>query len=182
MATTEIVWFRRDLRVHDHPALTAAARGADRVVPVFVLDEALLRGRFESGPRARFLLGCLRVLRASLRERGANLVVRSGAPEAELAALARETGAGELHFASDVTGFAMARDHRVEAAMAAEDVEVVRHPGLFVADVGMPRTKGGKPYSVFSPFWRAWTQLDRREVHGAPRTLSLPSSRSWRSA
>ena len=175
MSSTAIVWFRRDLRVHDHPALTAAARGADRVVPVFVLDEALLRGRFESGPRARFLLGCLRVLRASLRERGANLVVRSGAPEEELAALARETGAGELHFASDVSGFAMARDHRVEAAMAAEDVEVVRHPGLFVADVGKPRTKGGKPYSVFSPFWRAWAQLDRREVHGAPRSLALPA-------
>ena len=175
MTLTAIVWFRRDLRVHDHPALTAAARTADRVVPVFVLDERLLRGRFESGPRGRFLLGCLRELRASLRNRGADLVVRSGDPARELAALAEETGADRLHFASDVSGFAMARDRRVEAAMAGAGVEVVRHPGLFVADVGRPRTKGGRPYSVFSPFWRAWTQLDRREVHGAPRKLALPS-------
>jgi deoxyribodipyrimidine photo-lyase len=51
---------------------------------------------------------------------------------------------------------------------------VVRHPGLFVADVGRPRTKDGRPFSVFSPFWRAWTQLERREVHGAPRKLALP--------
>src|SRR5215217_4717520 len=173
MPETAIVWFRRDLRVHDHPALTAAARAAERVLPVFVLDERLLRGRFESGPRARFLLGSLRELRAALRLRGADLVVRSGAPERALAELAAETGASTLHFASDVSGFAMARDRRVEAAMAEAGVAVVRHPGLFVADVGRPRTKDGRPYSVFSPFWRAWTQLERREVHGAPRTLAL---------
>src|SRR5687768_11517456 len=170
MPETAIVWFRRDLRVHDHPALTAAARRADRVVPVFVLDDALLHGRFESGPRARFLLGCLRELRAALRERGADLVVRRGRPERELAALAEETGAATLHFASDVSPFAMARDRRVEDAMA----EAVRHPGLFVANVGRPRTRDGRPFSVFSPFWRAWRELERREVHGAPRSLALP--------
>jgi deoxyribodipyrimidine photo-lyase len=174
MTDTAIVWFRRDLRVHDHPSLTAAARGAERVVPVFVLDEALLDGRFASGPRIRFLLGCLRELREALRERGADLVVRAGDPVRELATLARETGAEELHFASDVSGFAMSRDRRVSAAMEDAGVKIVRHPGLFVADVGKPRTKGGKPYAVFSPFWRAWAQLERRDVHGAPRTLALP--------
>ena len=175
MLDTAIVWFRRDLRVHDHPALTSAARDAERIVPVFVLDEALLRGRFESGPRGRFLLGCLRELRAALRERGADLVVRSGDPVRELVALARETGAQEVHFASDVSPFAMARDKRMCAALAESGVAPVRHAGLFVADVGKPRTKAGKPYAVFSPFWRTWTQLDRREVHGAPRKLALPA-------
>src|SRR5918993_1013221 len=58
-----------------------------------------------------------RELREALRERGADLVVRSGEPARELGALAEETGAGELHFASDVSGFAMARDRRVCAAM-----------------------------------------------------------------
>ena len=80
-----------------------------------------------------------------------------------------------MHFASDVSPFAMARDKRVCAALEEAGVEPVRHPGLFVADVGKPRTKAGKPYAVFSPFWRAWTQLDRREVHGAPRKLALPA-------
>ena len=174
VTATEIVWFRRDLRVHDHPALTAAARSADRVLPVFVLDDALLHGRFPSGPRAAFLLGCLRELRAALRERGADLVVRRGDPARELARLAREAGARALHFASDVSPYAMARDRRVERALAGEDVEVVRHPGLFAADVGAPRTRDGRPYAVFSPFWRAWEELPRREVHGAPRKLALP--------
>jgi deoxyribodipyrimidine photo-lyase len=169
MSTTEIVWFRRDLRVHDHPALTAAARGADRVVPVFVLDDALLRGRFASAPRTAFLLGCLHELRAALRDRGANLVIRRGRPEHELAELARETNATAVRFAADVSPFATARDERVEDALREQGVEPIRHDGTFVTDLST------KPYAVFSPFHRAWTQLPRREIHGAPRSLTLPS-------
>jgi len=175
MATrTAIVWFRRDLRVHDHPALTAAHREADRIVPVFVLDPRLLdAGRFPSANRAWFLLSSLRELRGALRDRGGELYVRAGRPERELPALARETGAEAVYFASDVSPFAMARDRRVEQAL---DAEVRRQPGNFVADVGVPRTNDGRPYTVFSPFWRAWRELPRREVHGAPRELRVPPS------
>src|SRR5688572_25663496 len=169
---TAIVWFRRDLRVHDHPALTAAHRAADRVVPVFVLDPRLLdAGRFPSPNRAWFLLESLRELRTALRDRGGELFVRAGRPEDVLPGLAREVGAASVHFASDVSPFAMARDRRVQAALG--DVAVVRHPGHFVADVGVPRTQDGRPYSVFSPFRRAWEGLPRREVHGAPRALTV---------
>src|SRR5215203_1223297 len=169
VSTTALVWFRRDLRVHDHPALTAAHRECDRVVPVFVLDPRLLGGRFPSPNRAWFLHGCLVELRESLRERGADLVIREGRPERALPALARECGATALYFASDVSPFATARDRRVEAALPTT-VEVRPQPGLFVADIGAVR-----PYSVFTPFHRAWQQLERREVHGAPRALRFPS-------
>src|ERR671917_143561 len=172
MPTTAIVWFRRDLRVHDHPSLTAAARGADRVVPVFVVDDALLEGRHASVPRTSFMLDCLRELREALRERGADLIVRHGRPEHELRRLAQETGADTLHFASDVSPYAMARDRRVVEAVG---IEVVRHPGLFVADVDKPRTRDGRPFNVFSPFHRAWQKVERRQVHAAPRSLALPS-------
>src|SRR5690242_16281928 len=69
---TSILWFRRDLRIHDHPALRAA--GPD-VVPVFCLDDGLLHGRHSSGPRTQFMLECLRELDASLRRLGSGLVV-----------------------------------------------------------------------------------------------------------
>jgi deoxyribodipyrimidine photo-lyase len=171
---TALVWFRRDLRVHDHPALTAAHRETDQVVPVFVLDPRLLdAGRFPSANRAWFLLASLRELRDALRARGADLVVRRGRPEHVLPRLARETGAEAVYFASDVSPFAMARDRRAEAALAG--VAVRRQPGNFVADVGVPRTGGGTPYAVFSPFHRAWEQLPRRDVHGAPRALRFPA-------
>src|SRR5918995_6335812 len=98
---TALVWFRRDLRVHDHPALIAAHRTADRVVPVFVLDPRLLdAGRFPSVNRAWFLLESLRELRTALRDRGGELHVRAGRPEHVLPRLAAETGADAVHFAS----------------------------------------------------------------------------------
>jgi deoxyribodipyrimidine photo-lyase len=172
MATTAIVWLRRDLRVHDHPALTAAVRGYDRVVPAFVLDERLLDGRFPSAPRRWFLLESLRELREAIRARGGELIVRQGAPERELAQLADEAGAEAVHFAADVSPFATARDRRVEDALR---IPAFRHPGNFVADVAAPRTQDGRPYSVFSPFARAWAALPRREVHGAPRRIATPS-------
>jgi len=56
MPSTAIVWFRRDLRLHDHPPLVRALAEHDRVVPVFVFDRRLIGGRFPSPGRAQFLL------------------------------------------------------------------------------------------------------------------------------
>jgi deoxyribodipyrimidine photo-lyase len=106
MARTALVWFRRDLRVHDHPALHTAVAEYDRVVPVFVLDDALLAGRYRSAPRARFMLACLAELDDALRERGSGLVVRHGAPERELEALVRDEQAEAVLWTSDVSPYA----------------------------------------------------------------------------
>lgn len=176
-ATTAIVWFRRELRVHDLPALHDAQGAARRVIPVFVLDPVLLGGRFASGARTRFMLDCLRELDEALRARNSGLVVREGEPAHELAVLARETGSDAVYWTGDAAPFARARDRRVTEALRAIDVEPRPCPGTYCADVSVPRTGGGKPYAVFTPFWKAWTHLDRREVHGAPRDLGgLPSA------
>ena len=110
MTSTAILWYRRDLRGHDHPALRAALDGHDRVVPVFVLDDALLGGRYASGARTDFMLGCLRALGQALRERGSGLVVRHGRPEHEIPSLASETGATAVYWTSDVSPYARSRD------------------------------------------------------------------------
>jgi len=158
---TAIVWFRRDLRVRDNPALRAALAAHDEVVTVFCLDDRLLHGRHASGSRTQFMLECLADLDSSLRERGGGLVVRHGPPERELAALAREIGASELHFTADVSPFARERGRRV----AGIGLELHGHPGLnVVEDVG-------KPYRVFSPYHRAWSSAPRRDVLAAPRKL-----------
>jgi deoxyribodipyrimidine photo-lyase len=175
--TTALVWLRRDLRLHDHPPLVRALAEHARVVPVFVFDPAIVGGRFASGPRTAFLLACLRELDEGLRERGSGLVVREGLPEVELVNVAREAGASAVLWASDATPHAMARDRRVRAALAEAGIEAQPGPGNFVADVGRPRTRGGKPFVVFSPFHRAWQQLERRPVHHAPAELPpLPST------
>ena len=110
--TSGIVWFRRDLRVRDHPALRAALDAHERVVPLFCFDDRLLRGRHESGPRTQFLLECLAELDAELRERGSGLVVRHGPPERELVELAGELGSATVHVTQDVSPFARRRGER----------------------------------------------------------------------
>ena len=76
MPTTSLAVLTRDLRVHDNPVLAAAASSADCVVPVFVLDTAILRSAYNRPNRARFLAESLADLDTSLRARGAGLVVR----------------------------------------------------------------------------------------------------------
>jgi deoxyribodipyrimidine photo-lyase len=166
---TALVWFRRDLRLHDHPALIAALDGHGTVVPVFCLDERLLLGRHASGPRTQFLLECLADLGGELARRGSRLVVRLGRPEQVLPALARRVGAREVHFTRDVTPFARRRGAAVRAALRAVGVGQVSHPGLTVlGDVGAVCTKAGSPYTVFSPFYRAWEAAERGKPLAAP--------------
>ena len=82
---TAILWLRRDLRIHDHPALEAARRDTDHLVPAFCFDDRLLHGRHASGPRTQFMLECSADLDESLRKRGSRLVVRHGRPEGGVA-------------------------------------------------------------------------------------------------
>jgi deoxyribodipyrimidine photo-lyase len=170
-----LVWFRRDLRVRDHPALRAAAEG-DRAIPVFCFDDRLLHGRHASGPRTQFMLECLNELDVALRERGSGLVVRRGPPERELVKLAREVSANTVHFTADVTPFARRRGERTGRALREAGVELVGHPGLNAVDVRAIETGQGRPYTVFSPFHQTWLKTSRREVLEAPRELeALPS-------
>ena len=169
---TALLWLRRDLRLHDHPALRAALDRHDVVIPVFCFDDALLHGRHASGPRTQFLLECLGELDAALRDRGSRLVYRHGPPPRELATLAREAGADAVHVTADVGPFARRRQRQARQALAADDVELVAHPGLFAVDGLEPiRTHAGEPYTVFTPFHRNWLAQPRRDVLGAPRTL-----------
>ena len=78
--TRAIVWFRRDLRLHDHPALSAAIAEADEVIPLFVVDDALVSGRWPAPNRIWFMRQSLVSLAASIRERGGRLRFARGRP------------------------------------------------------------------------------------------------------
>jgi deoxyribodipyrimidine photo-lyase len=177
--STALLWFRRDLRLHDHPALHGACEEAERLVCVFCFDDVLLGGRHASGPRTQFMLECLRGLDEGLRARGSRLVVRRGNPSHELATLAQEVQASSLHFSADVGPFARRRQQEVKRALVQRDVAVVAHPGLFAVDgLTAIRTRAGDPYTVFTPFYKNWLTQPRREVLGAPRSLPEPAART----
>jgi deoxyribodipyrimidine photo-lyase len=170
---TTVVWFRRDLRIHDHPALVAALRSGEGAVPVFCLDPRLLQGRYRSGPRTQFLLECLSDLDASLRERGSRLLIRVGDPARELPALAQQVGAAYVHVSEDVGPFARRRDRRVWNALDRAGVALCSHPGLFTLDEPWAlRTTEDRPYTTFAPYHRAWLRASRRAVIEAPSELA----------
>jgi deoxyribodipyrimidine photo-lyase len=171
---TSIILFNRDLRVHDHPALVAAAK-AERVVPLFVFDERLLRSRFAAPNRVAFMLESLRDLDAALRRAGGRLFVRRGDPVREAMAVARECGAGAIHVSADWSAYARRREERLARACAEERMEFTAHPGITIVAPGEVAPGGGDHFKVFSPYHRAWSGAPRRPLHGPPRKLSVPS-------
>jgi deoxyribodipyrimidine photo-lyase len=174
--TVAIAVLTRDLRVHDNPVLSSAAAAADTVVPLFVLDDAILRSGFSRPNRAAFLVDCLRDLDASLTDRGAGLVVRRGDWVAEVVRVVAETGAAVVHIAGDVTRYARSRVDRLTAALGSAGVEVVVHDAaLFVVPPGDLAPAGKDHMAVFTPYFRRWEREPTRDPAPTPRALRLPA-------
>jgi deoxyribodipyrimidine photo-lyase len=169
---TAIVVFTRDLRLHDNPALHQAYVRARQVVPLFVVDPAL---GTRSANRAGFLAESLADLRTSLRERGADLVLRRGDPAAEVIGLATEVHATAVYIADDVSHYATARRHRLERECARHRIELTLTPGLTVVPPGELRPAGGGHYRVFTPYWRAWRAAAWRSHCPVPAAIAMPS-------
>jgi deoxyribodipyrimidine photo-lyase len=168
-----IMLFTRDLRLQDNPALDAAARRAQSVVPLFVLDDRLIP--LAAPNRLRFLVEALADLRMGLRERGGELIIRRGDPVTEVIGLARATGADAVFCADDVSGYAAGRRRRLTAACQAARLELTMCPGVTIVPPGELRPSGGGDhYRVFTPYLRAWERAARRPVSWLPKNLRLP--------
>ena len=149
--STGLVWFRSDLRLGDNPAWAAATSSHERVAALFVLDPALWQG---SGVHRRNQLAAhLGALDEGLRPGGGRLRVRRGDPREVVPAEARALGAGQVFWNGDVTSYAARRDAAVAAALAGR-TEV--HAGRFVHAPGRVLTGDGRPFRVFTPFYRQW--------------------------
>ena len=164
-----VMWFRRDLRLSDNPALAAAVHDGP-VCALFVLDDALRRP--SGAARIAFLYRTLRALDADLRERGGRLVVRHGKPEAVVPTLAREIGASAVHVSEDFMPYGRARDEQVAAALG--DIPLVRTGSPYAVSPGRVTKDDGSPYRVYTPFFRVWKQ------HGWPAPQASAAGRaSW---
>jgi deoxyribodipyrimidine photo-lyase len=172
MASVAVVVFTRDLRVDDHPALARATREAERVVPLFVFDDAILSRAYNRPNRTGFLLESLHDLDDALRALGGALVVRRGDWVQEVTAVVRNVDASSVHVSDDVSGYARARLDRLAAAVA---VPVERAPGITVIPPGeITPGAAGDHYKVFTPYFRRWSDTRRRHVEPAPARVLLP--------
>jgi deoxyribodipyrimidine photo-lyase len=174
-----VVLFTSDLRVHDQPVLRAALRGADEVVPLFVLDEGVRAAGFDAPNRRAFLAGCLASLDAGLRERGGRLVIRTGEVCEVVRAVVNESGARRVHVAGGVSGYAVRREDRLRAALSGTGCALDIHEAVITAQPPGQLTPAGKDhFAVFTPYFRRWEQTPLREVTAAPRSVRVPTVHS----
>src|SRR5918992_1466717 len=169
-----VVWFRRDLRVADHPALLAALDAADQVVPVFVADRPLLDGPASGPNRRAFLHGALQALARDLESLGGRLLLREGDPVTVIPALAREAAADAVWCSREYPPYARRRDTAVARALHADGRALRPMPGVYLSDFDELRTAGGDPFRVYSPFARAARAAGWDDPLPAPRRVPVP--------
>jgi len=164
-----LVWFRRDLRLDDHPALAHALRRFESVWCAFVLDRPLLDGLPRRDRRVAFIRASLAELAAGLEARGGGLIVRHADAAEEIPRLAAELDAGTVLAHHDDDPFALARDARVGAALAADGRRLRTAKDHVVFERGEILTGTGKPYGVFTPYKAAWLKT----LHARPEALAV---------
>lgn len=171
---TTLVWFRRDLRLADHPGVRAAADGG-RAAFLFVVDPGILdRRHHEALPRLRFLRAGLEALDRDLRDRGSRLIVRHGRPETVVPEVAHEAAADVVTWTREVSPLGRARDDRVRTALEEARIGVKVVAGDQVAEVEDLPGSSGDGYLVFTPFSRVWRDLPLPGHVAAPSELHSP--------
>lgn len=148
--STTIMWFRRDLRVADLPALNAAVADGARVVPLFVVDPTFA---VSGAPRRAFMADALQALDDSM---GGALVYRHGDPTEVVPALAAELGAQAVYVSRDYAPYGRARDAAVAAALGSLGVRLHGVGSPYAVAPGEVNKGDGTPYAVFTPFSKAW--------------------------
>ncbi|HEY7810264.1 MAG TPA: deoxyribodipyrimidine photo-lyase [Allosphingosinicella sp.] len=171
MPAPSLVWFRQDLRLHDQPALAAAAAQGP-VVPVYILDDESA-GRWAIGGAQRWWLHhSVTRLGEELARLGSPLILRRGRADVELARLAEETGAALIHATRHGEPWWRALDERVGA-----ELELVLHDANVLVPPEQVRTGTGAPFKIYTPYWRALQELlPPPEPIAAPEALHPPES------
>lgn len=169
MTEPVIWWIRQDFRLHDNPALIAAA-AAGPVIPVYVLDDDT-PGQWAIGAAQRWWLHhAIVALDESLRAKGSRLVLRRGRAAAEIATLAKATGAAEVHAVKLYEPWWLEADLTLGAAL-------ILHDGNRLAPVEAVTTGAGTQFKVYGAFWKALaTRLPPEEPLPMPHALAAPES------
>ena len=178
-----IVWFRRDLRLNDQPALTAACEACSEVIPLFVFDEPLLQSHVFGSACVNFMLGCLEDVAASLTSRGITLQWRRGEPVEEVVRAAREWKVDMVYWNRDYEPGAINRDHAVQQRLAQIGVIVRTFKDHVVFEAEEVRSATGEPMQRYSAYrarwWTKWqavkpTALPVPRLLRAEKAASLP--------
>jgi len=159
------MWFRRDLRLNDNPALVRALADYDEVVPLFVVDPNLFD---RSGlPRLTFMCDALNALDDAM---GRALLYRYGDPVEVIPSFCDEFGIDAVVTARDFAPYGARRDRAVAERLEAAGRRLVFEGSPYAVDPGTVRKDDGTPYAVFTPFSKRWLSAGWSSPVEAPRT------------
>lgn len=169
-----IWWARRDLRLGDNPALGAALRaGGGEVLALFVLDPRPLRDA--GSARRAYLARCLAALD---QEIGGRLILRRGDPREVVPAVAAEVGAETVVATADYGPYGRRRDRAVRDRLAASGRRFAYVGTPYAVPPGRLRTREGRPFSVFTPYYRAWLESEIPPPSPPPATVAWAAAPS----
>lgn len=176
MSDTAIVWFRRDLRLADNPALDHARDHHAHVVPLFVFDPGS-ESPWNPGAASRWWLHhSLAALDDRLRQRGSRLILASGDPFEAIARIRHVTGAASVYWNRLYEPKTIDRDRAIKGRLADDGVEVRSFNGSLLLEPWEGVKSDGEPYLVFTPFWK---QVQKRwqlpPLAPEPRELKAPA-------
>jgi len=160
-----IIWFRRDLRINDHPALLAAVESAEQVIPLFILDKTQIK---EAG--AKLLAYMAQSLRSLDESLGNNLHIIEGDQVEVLTTLIKKYDVQEVHISAEYERYGAKRDARVEAA----GIKLVRTGSPYAVTPGrVVKPSDATPYKVYTPFYRAWRTHGWRAPAKTPKSMKF---------
>jgi deoxyribodipyrimidine photo-lyase len=164
VSTRSIVWFRRDLRISDHPALVAALSESDEIVPVFIIDSKLIERTGSNG--LAYLAQSLQHLDASLDKK---LQVIAGQPIDVLKKLQQKYNAQSVHISAEYEPISAAQDVEIEKS----GIKLVRTGSAYAVAPGrVLKPSDQTPYRVYTPFYRAWLAHGWRKPEQKPKSIA----------
>ena len=164
MSTRSIIWFRRDLRISDHPALVAALSESDEIVPVFIIDSKLIERTGSNG--LAYLAQSLQHLDASLDKK---LQVIAGQPIDVLKKLQEKYNAQSVHISAEYEPISAAQDVEIEKS----GIKLVRTGSAYAVAPGrVLKPSDQTPYRVYTPFYRAWLTHGWRKPEQKPKSIT----------
>ncbi|MGB1884389.1 MAG: cryptochrome/photolyase family protein [Gammaproteobacteria bacterium] len=176
---TTLLWFQRDLRLTDNPALDAAVSIGQPIIPFYIRDDADADEWSPGGASRWWLYSSLSALSAELEARGNRLILKTGSAESVINELLSESGATAVYWNRRYEPWAIRRNEKIKTALKVKGIEARSFNAALLREPWTVTTQKGGPYKVFTPFWKALRASGGPDpLKPAPRRIAAPNKRS----